>query len=91
MSSTYPRQELPSVRLRSPVAPAHDRGNECTQALCGEQGGHIHSCKRFAASQEVPGHGQAEESAPVQLYLSETGASICNRNRIMMGLRFLFR
>ena len=26
-----------------------------------------------------------------QLHLSETGASICNRNRIMTGLRFLFR
>jgi integrase len=26
-----------------------------------------------------------------QLHLAETGASICNRNRIMTGLRFLFR
>ena len=26
-----------------------------------------------------------------QLHLAEAGASICNRNRIMTGLRFLFR
>ena len=26
-----------------------------------------------------------------QLYLIESGASICNRNRIMTGVRFLFR
>ena len=26
-----------------------------------------------------------------QLHLAETGVSICNRNRIMTGLRFLFR
>src|SRR5215831_19288961 len=39
------------------------------------QRSHIHSCKRFAA----------------WLYLIERGMSICNRNRIMTGVRFLYR
>ena len=33
----------------------------------------------------------AEDIRRFQLHLSETGMSICNRNRIMTGLRFLFR
>jgi integrase/recombinase XerD len=32
-----------------------------------------------------------EDIRRFQLHLSEAGASICNRNRIMTGLRFLFR
>jgi hypothetical protein len=32
-----------------------------------------------------------EDIRRFQLQLAETGASICNRNRIMTGLRFLFR
>ena len=33
----------------------------------------------------------AEDIRLFQLHLSEAGVSICNRNRIMTGLRFLFR
>ena len=33
----------------------------------------------------------AEDIRRFQLHLSETSVSICNRNRIMTGLRFLFR
>src|SRR6202040_4064460 len=32
-----------------------------------------------------------DEVRRFQLYLIESGASICNRNRIMTGVRFLFR
>jgi hypothetical protein len=32
-----------------------------------------------------------EDIRGFQLHLSETGVSICGRNRIMTGLRFLFR
>jgi hypothetical protein len=32
-----------------------------------------------------------EDIRRFQLHLAESGASICNRNRIMTGLRFLFR
>jgi Phage integrase, N-terminal SAM-like domain len=53
---------------------------------------HIHSCKRFAAFlKRSPDTATAEDIRRFQLHLSETGASICNRNRMMTGLRFLFR
>ena len=58
----------------------------------GTQKGHIHSCKRFAAFlKRSPDTATAEDIRRFQLHLSETGAGICNRNRIMTGLRFLFR
>src|ERR1700694_5926558 len=61
--------------------------------LCvGTQRGHIHSCKRFAAFlKRSPDTATSEDIRRFQLHLSETGASICNRNRIMTGVRFLFR
>jgi len=61
--------------------------------LCaGTQRGHIHSCKRFAMFlKRSPDTATAEDIRRFQLHLSETGASICNRNRTMTGLRFLFR
>ena len=56
------------------------------------QRGHIYSCKRFAAFlNRSPDTATAEDIRRFQLQLSETGTSICNRNRIMTGLRFLFR
>ncbi len=53
---------------------------------------HISSCKRFAAYlKRSPDMATADEIRLFQLHLTETGASICNRNRIMTGLRFFFR
>jgi len=58
----------------------------------GTQRGHIRGCKLFAAFlRRSPDTATAEDIRRFQLHLSETGASICNRNRIMTGLRFLFR
>jgi integrase/recombinase XerD len=58
----------------------------------GTQRGHIRACKRFAAFLErSPDTATAEDIRRFQLHLSETGASICTRNRIMTGLRFLLR
>jgi integrase/recombinase XerD len=61
--------------------------------LCaGTQRGHIRSCKRFAAFlKRSPETATFEEIRRFQLYLAETGVSICTRNCIMTGLRFLFR
>src|SRR6202140_3810314 len=77
------------------VSPLRQRMIEDMNArkLCaGTQRGHIHSCKRFAAFlKRSPDTATAEDLRRFQLHLSETGASICNRNRIMTGLRFLFR
>ena len=56
------------------------------------QRGHIYSCKRFAGFiRRSPETATAEDIRRFQLHLAETGTSICNRNRIMTGLRFLFR
>jgi integrase/recombinase XerD len=58
----------------------------------GTQRGHIRSCKQFAAFLErSPDMATAEDIRRFQLHLSEAGASICNRNRIMTGVRFLLR
>ena len=56
------------------------------------QRGHIYSCKRFAAwLKRSPDTATPDEVRRFQLYLIESGTSICNRNRIMTGVRFLFR
>ncbi len=56
------------------------------------QRSHIYSCKRLAAYlKRSPAAATADEVRAFQLYLMETGPSICNRNRIMTGVKFLFR
>ena len=56
------------------------------------QRSHIYSGKRFAAFlKRSPDTATAEDIRLFQLYLAETGMSICNRNRIMTGVKFLFR
>jgi integrase/recombinase XerD len=56
------------------------------------QRGHIYSCKRLAAFlKRSPDTATREDLRLFQLHLAETGMSICNRNRIMTGVRFLFR
>ena len=56
------------------------------------QRGHISSCKRFAVFlKRSPDMATCEDIRSFQLHLAEAVISICNRNRIMTGLRFLFR
>ena len=56
------------------------------------QRSYIHSCKRFAAwLKRSPGTATPDEVRRFQLHLIESDTSICNRNRIMTGVRFLFR
>jgi integrase/recombinase XerD len=56
------------------------------------QRGHIRACKRFAGFlKRSPDTAAAEDVRRFQLHLMEDGASIHNRNRIMTGVRFLFR
>ncbi len=77
------------------VSPLRQRMIEDMNArkLCaGTQRGHLRSCKRFVAFlRRSPDTATAEDIRRFQLQLAETGMSICNRNRIMTGLRFLFR
>src|SRR4030095_5139066 len=56
------------------------------------QRSHISSCKRFAAFlKRSPDTATADDIRRFQLHLAQSGISICNRNRIMTGVRFLFR
>jgi site-specific recombinase XerD len=56
------------------------------------QRGHIHSCKRFAAwLKRSPDTATPDEVRLFQLHLIESGTNICNRNRIMTGVKFLLR
>ncbi len=56
------------------------------------QRGNIYSCKRFAAFlKRSPQTATAEELRLFQLHLAEASMSICNRNRIMTGVGFVFR
>src|SRR5258707_14557131 len=77
------------------ISPLRQRMIEDMNArkLCaGTQRGHIRSCKRFAAFlKRSPDTASLEDVRRFQLHLAETDVSICTRNRIMTGLRFLFR
>ena len=56
------------------------------------QRSHIDSCKRFAAFlKRSPDTATADDIRRFQLHLVEAGLSITNRNRIMTGVKFLFR
>jgi site-specific recombinase XerD len=56
------------------------------------QRSHIASCKRFATFlKRSPDTATPDDVRLFQLHLIESGLSICNRNRIMTGVRFLFR
>jgi site-specific recombinase XerD len=56
------------------------------------QRSHLQSCRRFAAwLKRSPDTATPDEVRQFQLHLIESGTSIGNRNRIMTGVRFLFR
>src|SRR5438045_5023709 len=58
----------------------------------GTQRGHVRSCKRFAAFlKRSPETATPDDIRRFQLHLAETGVSICTRNGIMTGLKFLLR
>src|SRR6202047_2528146 len=77
------------------ISPLRQRMIEDMNArkLCaGTLKGHIRSCRRFAAFlRRSPDTATREDIRLFQLHLAETGMSICNRNRIMTGVKFLLR
>jgi integrase/recombinase XerD len=79
----------------STISPLRQRMIEdmkARQLSAGTQRGHVRSCKRFAAFLgRSPDTATLEDIRRFQHHLAEAGISICNRNRIMTGLRFLFR
>jgi len=77
---------------RTPASAQRPQGAAKRPLRPGRQRSHIYSCKRFAAwLRRSPDTATADEVRRFQLHLVESGASICNRNRIMTGVRFLFR
>ncbi len=83
------------ISSKSAITPLRQRMIEDMQARNlgrDSQRNHIGSCKRFAAwLGRWPSSATADEVKAFQLHLIESGASICNRNRIMTGVKFLFR
>ena len=77
------------------ISPLRQRMIEDMNArkLCaGTQRGHVRSCKRFAAFlKRSPETATPDDIRRFQLHLAETGVSICTRNGIMTGLKFLLR
>ncbi|MCP4968957.1 MAG: tyrosine-type recombinase/integrase [bacterium] len=84
-----------NIQSKSPVMPLRQRMIEdMTARKLGRhsQRSHLSSCERFAAFLDrSPETATADDIRLFQLFLIESGASICNRNRIMTGVRFLFR
>src|SRR5262249_43905164 len=63
-----------------------------TKLRAGTHRGHIRNCQPVAPFlKRSPATVTSEDIRRFQLHLAESGASICNRNRTMTGLRFLFR
>jgi hypothetical protein len=82
-----------SMSKTNTVSPLHQRMIEDMAARKlnpHTQRSHIYSCERFAAwLKRSHDTATADEVRRFQLYFIESGASICNRNRIMTGVRFL--
>src|ERR1700726_3547525 len=79
----------------APISPLRQRMIEdmtSRQLGAHSQRSHIYSCKRFAAFlKRAPDTATPDDVRLFQLHLAETGMSICNRNRIRPGVKFLSR
>jgi integrase/recombinase XerD len=65
---------------------------QARQLSMATQRSHIHSCKRFAAFPgRSPDSATTDDIRRFQHHLSKEGLSICNRNRVMTGVKFLVR
>lgn len=65
---------------------------QARQLGMGTQTGHVRSCKRFAAFLKAcPSTATPEDIRRFQHHLSRSGLSIISRNRIMTGVKFLYR
>ena len=81
-----------SIDVVSPLRQRMIEDMAARKLSAGTQRLHISSCRRFAAFlRRSPETATVEDVRRFQLHLAETGTSIPNRNRLMTGLRFLFR
>ena len=84
-----------NIQNNTPTTPLRQRMIEDMAARdlgrCSQRS-HLRSCERFAVFLgRSPETATADDVRRFQLFLIESGASIINRNRIMTGVRFLFR
>jgi site-specific recombinase XerD len=84
-----------NIQNNTPTTPLRQRMIEDMAARnlgrCSQRG-HLSSCERFAVFLgRSPDTATADDVRRFQLFLIESGASIINRNRIMTGVKFLFR
>ena len=81
-----------SIHVASPLRQRMIEDMTARQLGPASQRSNIFSYQRFAAFlKRSPDTATTEDIRRFQLHVAETGTSICNRNRIMTGLRFLFR
>ncbi len=84
-----------NIQNNTPATPLRQRMIEDMRARDlgrHSQRSHLHSCERFAAFlARSPDTATADDVRRFQLLLIESGASIINRNRVMTGVKFLFR
>ena len=81
-----------SIDIVSPLRQRMIEDMNARKLCAGTQRGHIRSCKRFAAFlKRSPDTATPDDIRRFQLHLAETGVSICTRNAIMTGLKFLLR
>src|SRR5262245_40118231 len=94
VSSNLTQEKLP-MSTDTTVSPLRQRMIEdMTARKLGRhsQRSHIRSCRRFAAFlKRSPDTATADDVRRFQLHLVEAGLGISNRNRIMTGVKFLFR
>jgi len=94
VSSNLTQEKLP-MSTDTTVSPLRQRMIEDMRARKlgpHSQRSHIHSCRRFAAFlKRSPDTATADDVRRFQLHLVEAGLGISNRNRIMTGVKFLFR
>ena len=94
VSSNLTREKLP-MSTDTTVSPLRQRMIEDMRARKlgpHSQRSHIHSCRRFTAFlKRSPDTATAADVRRFQLHLVEAGLGISNRNRIMTGVKFLFR
>ena len=94
VSSNLTREKLP-MSTDTTVSPLRQRMIEDMRARKlgpHSQRSHIHSCRRFTAFlKRSPDTATADDVRRFQLHLVEAGLGISNRNRIMTGVKFLFR
>jgi len=81
-----------SIDIVSPLRQRMIEDMNARKLCAGTQRGHIRSCKRFAGFlKRSPDAATPDDIRRFQLHLAETGVSICTRNAIMTGLKFLLR